>query len=86
MTASKVVQISKEIEDARCKGNWKLIPELARRYKKHNPKGESKDFLPLLTASILYNLYLCFWVSLFLLLCSFSTDDFSGSITITVVH
>ncbi|KAI9490748.1 hypothetical protein BDB00DRAFT_533936 [Zychaea mexicana] len=40
MTASKVVQISKEIEDARCKGNWKLIPELARRYRKHNPKGE----------------------------------------------
>ncbi|KAI7855650.1 hypothetical protein BDC45DRAFT_505552 [Circinella umbellata] len=40
MTASKVVQISKEIEDARCKGNWNLIPELARRYKKHNPKGE----------------------------------------------
>ncbi|KAI9263323.1 hypothetical protein BDA99DRAFT_509951 [Phascolomyces articulosus] len=40
MTASKVVQISKEIEDARCKGNWKLIPELVRRYKKHNPKGE----------------------------------------------
>ena len=65
MTASKVVQISKEIEDARCKGNWKLIPELARRYKKHNPKGESKFFLPFLTASTLYNLYLCFWVSLF---------------------
>lgn len=40
MTTSKAIQIAKDIEDARCKGNWKLMPELARRYRKHNPKGE----------------------------------------------
>lgn len=40
MTTSKATQIAKDIEDARCKGNWKLMPELARRYRKHNPKGE----------------------------------------------
>lgn len=41
MTATKIVQLAKEIDDARCKGHWQLIPDLARRYKKHNPKGES---------------------------------------------
>ncbi|GAB5590884.1 hypothetical protein Unana1_05784 [Umbelopsis nana] len=39
MTSSKAIQIAKEIDAARCKGNWIALPELARRYKKHNPDG-----------------------------------------------
>lgn len=46
MTTSKAIQIAKDIEDARCKGNWKLMPELARRYRKHNPKGEGINTTP----------------------------------------
>ncbi|KAI8971935.1 hypothetical protein BDF20DRAFT_709137 [Mycotypha africana] len=39
MVTSKAAAIAKEIDVARCKGNWQAIPELARRYKKHNPSG-----------------------------------------------
>lgn len=39
-SASKVHQIEKEIDVARCKGRWQAIPDLARRYVKHNPKGK----------------------------------------------
>ncbi|KAG2185895.1 hypothetical protein INT43_002333 [Umbelopsis isabellina] len=39
MTSAKAIQIAKDIDAARCKGNWIAIPELARRYKKHNPDG-----------------------------------------------
>ncbi|KAI9487484.1 MAG: hypothetical protein EXX96DRAFT_81148 [Benjaminiella poitrasii] len=37
VSTNKATVIAKEIETARCKGNWQAIPELARRYKKHNP-------------------------------------------------
>ncbi|CEP11254.1 hypothetical protein [Parasitella parasitica] len=39
MVANKALIISKEIDVARCKGNWQALVELARRYKKHNPNG-----------------------------------------------
>lgn len=42
MTSAKLVQISKDIDTARCNGNWSAIPELARRYKKYNSEGTSK--------------------------------------------
>jgi hypothetical protein len=42
MTSAKAIQIAKEIDSARCKGNWNALPELARRYKKHNPDGTGK--------------------------------------------
>jgi hypothetical protein len=42
MVINKAIIISKEINVAQCKGNWQAIPELARRYKKHNPGGIGK--------------------------------------------
>lgn len=42
MVTNKAIIIQKEIDVARCKGNWRAIPELARRYKKHNPTGIGK--------------------------------------------
>lgn len=39
MVTNKAIAIGKDIDAARCKGNWQAIPELARRYKKHNPSG-----------------------------------------------
>ncbi|CAO3629040.1 unnamed protein product [Mucor hiemalis] len=39
MVSTKAITIAKEIDAARCKGNWQAIAELARRYKKHNPTG-----------------------------------------------
>ncbi|CAG8488262.1 6514_t:CDS:2, partial [Cetraspora pellucida] len=35
----KANQREKEIDVARCKGNWGAIPELARKYRKHSPDG-----------------------------------------------
>ncbi|CAG8433123.1 7787_t:CDS:10 [Ambispora gerdemannii] len=35
----KASQREKELDAARCKGNWVAIPELARKYRKHNPDG-----------------------------------------------
>jgi hypothetical protein len=40
MLTNKAIIIAKEIDSARCKGQWQAIPELARRYKKHNPAGK----------------------------------------------
>ncbi|KAI8144131.1 hypothetical protein BJV82DRAFT_77364 [Fennellomyces sp. T-0311] len=39
MTTTKASQLAKDIEIARCKGNWQAIPDLARRYKKYNNTG-----------------------------------------------
>ncbi|KAG2206740.1 hypothetical protein INT47_003682 [Mucor saturninus] len=39
MVTNKALVIAKDIDIARCKGNWQALPELARRYKKHNPPG-----------------------------------------------
>ncbi|KAF7726682.1 hypothetical protein EC973_008556 [Apophysomyces ossiformis] len=39
MTSPKAIQIAKELDIARSKGDWQAIPELARRYKKYNPDG-----------------------------------------------
>ncbi|KAG0194864.1 hypothetical protein DFQ28_002939 [Apophysomyces sp. BC1034] len=39
MSTPKALQIAKELDSARSKGNWQAIPELARRYKKYNPDG-----------------------------------------------
>jgi hypothetical protein len=43
MVTNKALLIAKDIDIARCKGNWQAIPELARRYKKHNPPGIGND-------------------------------------------
>jgi hypothetical protein len=40
--SSKAIQIAKDIDLARCNGNWSALPELGRRYKKYNPEGASK--------------------------------------------
>ncbi|CAG8518364.1 1508_t:CDS:10 [Paraglomus brasilianum] len=37
--STKAALKEKELDTARCKGNWNEIPELARKYKKHNPDG-----------------------------------------------
>lgn len=42
MTSAKAIQIGKDIDVARCNGNWVAIPELARRYKKYNSDGGGK--------------------------------------------
>lgn len=39
MASAKAIQISKDIDAARCNGNWAVIPELARRYKKYYSEG-----------------------------------------------
>ncbi|KAI9480344.1 MAG: hypothetical protein EXX96DRAFT_562241 [Benjaminiella poitrasii] len=39
MASAKLIQISKDIDSARCNGNWTVISDLARRYKKYNPEG-----------------------------------------------
>lgn len=39
MASAKAIQISKDIDIARCSGNWAVIPELARRYKKYYSEG-----------------------------------------------
>ena len=45
MTTSKISQIVRDIESARCKGQWYAIPELARRYKKYCSSGTGIVFL-----------------------------------------
>jgi hypothetical protein len=42
MASAKAIQIGKDIDIARCNGNWGTITELARRYKKYNSEGASK--------------------------------------------
>lgn len=42
MASTKAIQIGKEIDLARCNGNWLAITDLARRYKKYNSEGASK--------------------------------------------
>lgn len=42
MLTNKAIVIAKDIDLARTKGNWQAIPELARRFKKHNPNGVGK--------------------------------------------
>ncbi|GAA5816925.1 hypothetical protein MFLAVUS_010460 [Mucor flavus] len=39
MTSAKAIQIAKDIDASRCSGNWVVITELARRYKKYNSDG-----------------------------------------------
>ena len=34
---SKPLQAAADLDTARCKGQWQMIPELARRYKKYHP-------------------------------------------------
>jgi hypothetical protein len=41
-SSTKTLQISKQIDTARCKGHWHALPDLARRYVKHNPEGAGK--------------------------------------------
>ncbi|KAI8374555.1 uncharacterized protein BYT42DRAFT_410897 [Radiomyces spectabilis] len=52
MSSAKLQQISRDIEVARCKGNWQAIPELARRYKKYNPDGTVTEQTILAEASL----------------------------------
>lgn len=42
MASAKAIQIGKDIDNARCNGNWVAIAELARRYRKYNSEGASK--------------------------------------------
>lgn len=42
MTSAKAIQIAKDIDASRCSGNWVVITELARRYKKYNSDGAGK--------------------------------------------
>lgn len=42
MASTKAIQIGKDIDAARCSGNWLAIHELARRYKKYHSEGASK--------------------------------------------
>lgn len=42
MTSTKAIQIGKDLDNARCHGNWTAVPELARRFKKYNSEGASK--------------------------------------------
>ena len=34
---SKSLQASSDLDTARCQGNWAVIPELAKKYKKYHP-------------------------------------------------
>ncbi|KAI9025825.1 hypothetical protein CLU79DRAFT_65757 [Phycomyces nitens] len=52
MTTIKATQIAKDIDSCRCKGNWEAIPELARRYRKHNPDGAVLEKTILAEASL----------------------------------
>lgn len=45
MTSVKAIQIGKDIDNARCNGNWAVIPDLARRYKKYNAEGTSMTLI-----------------------------------------
>ncbi|CAB4390189.1 unnamed protein product [Rhizophagus irregularis] len=36
---TKANQRARELDAARCKGSWNEVPELARKYRKHNPSG-----------------------------------------------
>lgn len=47
MASAKAIQIGKDIDTARCNGNWVAIAELARRYRKYNSEGTSKSVVPL---------------------------------------
>ena len=40
MSEIKAKKYYKDIEDARCKGQFQLLSELGRKYKKHEPRGE----------------------------------------------
>ncbi|KAI7864852.1 hypothetical protein BDF14DRAFT_1139781 [Spinellus fusiger] len=51
--SAKAIQIAKDIDVCRCKGNWLAIPELARRYKKHNPDGTVLEQTILAEASLI---------------------------------
>lgn len=42
MISAKAIQIGKDIDIARCNGNWIAIAELARRYRKYNSEGAGK--------------------------------------------
>ncbi|KAI7878419.1 protein prenylyltransferase [Lichtheimia hyalospora FSU 10163] len=40
---SKPLQAAADLDTARCKGQWQMIPELARRYKKYHPDESVMD-------------------------------------------
>lgn len=50
MASAKAIQISKDIDVARCNGNWAVIPELARRYKKYYSEGTGESSIRLYAA------------------------------------
>ncbi|KAI9243729.1 hypothetical protein BDA99DRAFT_529892 [Phascolomyces articulosus] len=52
MTTTKASQLAKDLEAARCKGNWQAIPELARRYKKYNGTGQVLEQTVLVEATL----------------------------------
>ena len=39
---SKPLQAAAELDHARCYGDWALVPELARKYKKYHPDESGK--------------------------------------------
>ncbi|CAO3618316.1 unnamed protein product [Cunninghamella blakesleeana] len=52
-SSNKLTHIINEIDIARCKGHWKSIPDLARRYKKYNPDGSALENIILAEASFI---------------------------------
>lgn len=42
MLTNRAIVIEKDIDLARCQSNWQAIPELARKFRKHNPNGIGK--------------------------------------------
>ncbi|KAI9492655.1 hypothetical protein BDB00DRAFT_873234 [Zychaea mexicana] len=52
MITAKASQLAKDLETARCKGNWEAIPVLARRYKKYNSTGAVLEQTALVEATL----------------------------------
>ncbi|ORX42324.1 hypothetical protein DM01DRAFT_1341090 [Hesseltinella vesiculosa] len=39
VNSTKTAHIVQELDSARCRGHWHLVPDLVKRYIKHNPQG-----------------------------------------------
>lgn len=53
MSSSKAKMLFNELERCRFTGSWSEVPEFARRYRKHEPKGIGIIFLQLIKVKIL---------------------------------
>lgn len=57
MISAKAIQIGKDIDLARCNGNWLAITDLVKRYKKYNSDGAGKK-VPLLFLILFFSFLL----------------------------